>query len=166
MCSIRYFESVEFITEAHSCSSSLWSHVPFPEILSSSLLGFSLLCKMWLKSVNSSLKRYLIKKHVNSVLLYLWSAFWAGKAWSEIYGEAQYISLAAAHVAFWLVRQRRVKSHEQCALRIASHGVKYCGTFMYWNMYLTSKTAARYVSTEAWLFGGLITLVAILIAIM
>lgn len=41
----------------------------------------------------------------NVVIFYLWIAFWAGEAWSKVYGEAQYISLAAAHVAFGLLRE-------------------------------------------------------------
>ena len=41
----------------------------------------------------------------NRVILHLWCAFWAGEAWFEIYVEAQYIPLAAAHVAFGLLRK-------------------------------------------------------------
>lgn len=40
-------------------------------------------------------------------ILHLWSAFGAGEAWFEIYVEAQYIPLAAAHVAFGLLRKNK-----------------------------------------------------------
>lgn len=69
-----------------------------------------LMLHQWWKNNPFVQIRNFCEKEKNS-RVYRWWSLWAGEAWSKIYGEAQHSPMAAAHVAFGLMRQKYKKKN-------------------------------------------------------